>query len=90
MTIVSIGFGIMIGYPLGHKNDRTLKQQISKLKDTVKSQNKSTQLKELTTEELKQRNDWDFRSKLAEITGNDITNPDAKGNDDPASMENTF
>lgn len=90
MFVITLAIGITIGYSMGYKSDRTLKQTISRLKDTVKSQNKSAQLKELTTEELKQRNDWDFRSKLAEITGNEVTTPDAGVDDDPSSMGNMF
>lgn len=90
MFVITLILGITIGYSMGHKNDKTLKQQITKLKTTIKGQTKSAQLKELTTEELKQRNDWDFREKLAQITGNDVTNPDTKVNDDPNSISNTF
>lgn len=75
---------------MGHKSEKTLKQQISKLKSTVKSQNKSAQLKELTEAELKQRSDWDFRTKLAEVTGQPITTPDQERNDDLDAMSNVF
>jgi len=90
MTIISIGLGIMIGYPLGHKNEKTLKQQVFKLKNSLKKHNKSAQLKELTTAELKERANWDFRAKLAEVTGADITTPDSQKDDDPSSINNTF
>lgn len=90
MTIISIGFGIMIGYPLGNKNDRSLKQQITRLKQTVKKHNRSAQLKALTTAELKERDDWDFRTRLAEVSGADVTTPDTPKDDDPNSIGNTF
>lgn len=90
MTIVCIGIGIAIGYALGYKNDKTLKQQIYTLRKTVKKNNRSAQLKQLTVAELKERDDWDFRSKLAEVSGADVTTPDSEVDDDPNSMENQF
>lgn len=90
MFVLTLVIGVTIGYSMGNKNDKTLKQQIGRLKQTVKSQNKSAQLKELTTEELKLRDDWDFRSKMAEITGQDPTTPDTRVDNDPNSMENMF
>lgn len=91
MFTIILLIGMVVGYQLGYKNDRTLKQQISKLKYTIKSQNDSAQLKELTVKELQERKDWDFRSKLAEITGQPVTAPDDRIiNDDPASMDKVF
>lgn len=90
MFTVILLIGIAIGYQIGFKNDRTLKQQISKLKTTIKKQNESAQLRELTTKELQERNDFDFRSKLASLTGVPIVQPDSPVNDDPQSMEHTF
>lgn len=90
MFTVILLIGIAVGYALGFKNDRSLKQQITKLKGTIKKQNESKQLRELTTQELKARDDWDFRSKLAEITGVPVVQPDSPVNDDPASMDRTF
>lgn len=80
----------MVGYALGYKNDKTLKQQIVKLKGTIKKQNDSKQLKELTVKELQERKDWDFRSKLSELTGVPPIYPDAPQNEDLASMEHMF
>lgn len=82
--------GVAIGYALGFKNDRTLKQQISKLKGTIKRQSESKQLRELTISELKEREDWDFRDKLAQLTGVQPTTPDAPTDDDPQSIGRTF
>lgn len=90
MFTVMLLIGITIGYSLGFKNEATLKQQVSKLKRTVKKHNKSAQLRELTTAELKARDDWDFRSRLAEVTGVPLVQPDSTVNDDPQSMEHTF
>lgn len=90
MFAVILLIGVAIGYALGYKNDRSLKQQISKLKLTVKQHNKSGQLRELTTAELKQREDWDFRARLAEVTGAPVTAPDSERNDDPNAMSNMF
>lgn len=90
MFTVILLIGVAIGYQLGFKNDRTLKQQISKLKTTIKSQNDSAQLKELTAKELQERKDWDFRSKLAEITGAPVVQPDSPINDDMQSMDKVF
>lgn len=90
MFSVILTLGIAIGYALGFKNDRSLKQQISKLKTTIKKQNESAQLNELTVKELQQRKDWDFRSKLAEITNVPVTMQDIQVNDDPASMNRMF
>lgn len=90
MFVITLLLGIAIGFSMGHKSDRTLKQTISRLKETVKTQNKSAQLKELTVAELKQRDDWDFRSKLAAITGQEVVTPDSEQDHDPNSMENTF
>ncbi len=89
MTILSILIGMAIGYALGYKNDKTLKQQIYHLKQTVRKNNKSAQLKELTIAELKERDDWDFRTKLAEVTGQSVTD-NLPITDDPNSMKNTF
>lgn len=90
MFSVILLIGIAVGYALGYKNDRSLKQQITKLKGTIKQQNESKQLRELTTVELKQRDDWDFRSKLAELTGIPSITPDAPTDTDPNSIGNTF
>lgn len=90
VTIVSILIGYMFGYQAGYKSEKTLKQQISKLKSTIKRQNESKQLRELTTAELKGREDWDFRSKMAELMGQPVTTGDTIVNDDPASIERTF
>lgn len=90
MFVITLLLGLAIGYSMGHKADHTLKQQISKLKTTIKSQNESAQLKELTAKELQERKDWDFRSRLAEITGAPVIQPDSPVNDDPQSMERTF
>lgn len=90
MFSVILLIGIAVGYQLGYKNDRTLKQQISKLKGTIKRQNESKQLRELTTAELKQRDDWDFRSKMAELMGQPVTAGGTQIDDDPNSLENTF
>lgn len=90
MFVTTLLLGIAIGYSMGHKSDRTLKQTITRLKETVKSQNKSAQLKELTVAELKQRADWDFRDRLAQVTGQDVTTPDVQIDNDPQSMDNTF
>lgn len=90
MFVVILLIGVAIGYALGYKNEKTLRQQISKLKSVVRSQNKSAQLKELTTAELKQRDDWDFRARLAELTNISVDSPATPTNNDPHSMENTF
>lgn len=90
MFALILTLGIAVGYALGYKNDRTLKQQIFKLKTTIKKNNKSAQLKELTEAELRQRSDWDMRVKLAEITGQSITSPDQAVDDDSQSMRNVF
>lgn len=90
MFSVILLIGIAVGYALGYKNDRTLKQQISKLKTTVKRQNESKQLREMTVAELKQRDDWDFRARLAELTNVPPITPDSPQNNDPASMERMF
>lgn len=90
MFAVILLIGIAIGYSLGYKNDRTLKQQITKLKGTIKQQNKSAQLRELTTSELKQRDDWDFRSKMAELMNQPVTTPDVERSDDLHDMSHMF
>lgn len=90
MFTVMLLIGITIGYSLGFKNEATLKQQVSKLRKTVKKHNKSAQLRELTTAELKARDDWEFRSKLAELMGVPPITPDVAVNEDPQSIERTF
>lgn len=91
MFTVILLVGYAFGYSAGYKADRTLKQQISKLKGTIKKQQQSAQLAELTAQELQERQDWDMRSKLAELTGNPVTAQfDKPVNDDLASMEHTF
>lgn len=91
MFVITLLLGLAIGYSMGHKADHTLKQQISKLKTTIKKQNESKQLRELTVQELQQRKDWDFRSKLSELTGAPVTTPDTQvENGDPNAMSNMF
>lgn len=90
MFSIILLIGIAVGYQLGYKNDRTLKQQISKLKGTIKRQNESKQLRELTTAELKQRDDWDFRSKMAELMGQPVTAGETERSEDPNAMSNMF
>jgi hypothetical protein len=90
MFIAILLVGVAIGYALGYKNEKTLKQQVAKLRGVVKSHNKSAQLRELTMTELKQRDDWDFRNKLAELTGVPPITPDQERNVDPNSISNTF
>lgn len=90
MFTVILLIGVAIGYALGYKNDRTLKQQIGKLKGTIKKQNESKQLRELTVNELKTRDDWEFRSKLAELTNVPVVQPDQEVNGDPNAMSNMF
>lgn len=90
ITIVSIGIGYMFGYQAGYKNDKSLKQQIGKLQDTVKTQHKSAQLKELTVAELQQREDWDFRAKLAQLTNTPVTTADREESNDPHDMQHMF
>lgn len=90
MTIVSILIGYVFGYQAGYKSEKTLRQQIGKLKTTIKKQNESKQLRELTTQELQSRDDYDFRSRMAEITGVPLVQPDTPINDDPASIDRTF
>lgn len=90
MFSLILTLGIVVGYLLGYKNEKTLRQQVYHLRQVVKNNNKSAQLKELTVAELKEREDWDFRERLAQVTGQAITNPDQVINDDPQSMENTF
>ncbi len=92
MFTVILLIGITIGYMIGYRNDRSLKQQISKLKTTIKKQNESKQLNELTKRELAERDNWDMRVKLAELTGFPATHTslDTPVNDDPASMERMF
>jgi hypothetical protein len=91
MFVFIMLIGMAIGYALGYKNDRTLKQQIGKLKATVRRQNKSAQLHELTQTELHDRDNWDMRKKLAELTNLPPTTAyDKPVNSDPNSMENMF
>lgn len=90
MFSVVLLLGIAVGYALGYKNDRTLKQQIGKLKATVRKHNRSAQLRQLTTAELKEREDWDMRARLAELTNTDVTTPDARKEEDPNAMSNLF
>lgn len=89
LCIACISFGMAVGYALGYKNDKTLKQQISTLKSKLKTSNESAQLKELTITELQARDNWDFKSRLAEITNVPVTTI-TPNEDDPQSMENTF
>lgn len=90
MFVITLLLGIAVGYSLGYKSEKTLKQQISKLKSVVKSQNKSAQLKALTETELRERKDFDFVNKLASITGNNLHDLDTRKNDDLESIDNTF
>lgn len=90
MFSLILTLGIAVGYALGYKNDRTLKQQIFKLKTTIKKNSKSAQLKELSIAELKERDDWDFRDRLAQVTGQSVLAPDQERNDDPNAMSNMF
>lgn len=89
LFLVSLGVGTVIGYAIGFKNDKSLKQQISNLQVIARSNKKSTQLKELTIVELQQRKDWDLRNRLAQITGQSVTTPDTV-DQDINSMERMF
>lgn len=90
MFSLILTLGIAVGYLVGYKNEKTLRQQLHHFRQVAKKNSKSAQLKELTIAELKERNDWDFRSKLAEVTGQSVLTPSQMANDDPNSMENTF
>lgn len=90
MFSLILTLGIAVGYLLGYKNEKTLKQQVHHLRQVVKKNNKSAQLKELTLAELQERNDWDFRSKLAEVTGQSVTNLNPEADEDMQSMRNVF
>lgn len=91
MFTVLLLIGIAIGYAIGNKNDRTLRQQVKRWKTVSKKHNKSGPLPELTPREVEDRANFDLRTRLAELTGNPLTSSyDTPRNEDPNSMENTF
>lgn len=90
MFSLILTLGIAVGYQIGYKNEKTLRQQLYHFRQVAKKNSKSAQLKELTIAELKERESWDFRSKLAEVTGQSVLTPSQMVNNDPNSMENTF
>lgn len=87
---VTLLFGIAIGYSLGYKAEHSLKKQVNRLKEKVRKNNESEALRELTAKEVKARDDYDFREKLARITGNNPTDVNRDNVYDPDSTENTF